>query len=248
DAWSIGTFYAELKSSYESFLHGRPRQSPQLPVQYRDYALWEREQNSSGILTPQIEYWKNKLQGAPPYLELPTDRPRSASTSWEGNAHLFELDRGASESLRLLARREGATPFMALLAIFKAVLSRYARQSDIVVGTPVSTRTHSELEQLIGCYINTHALRTEIPAGLTARELLARVRVTVLESLGNADVPFETVIGEIVAERDLSRSPLFQTAFILQNTPMSSDYQVVGGGTTFDMTLYMWESNGIYGG
>ncbi len=248
DAWSIGIFFAELKSSYEAFLRGRPAQSPRLPVQYRDYTRWEREQNSSGILTSQIEYWKNKLKGAPPYLDLPTDRARSASTPWEGNAHLFELDRAASESLRLLARREGATPFMALLAIFKAVLSRYARQSDIVVGTPVSTRTHSELEQLIGCFINTHALRTEIPAGSTARELLARVRVTVLESLSNADVPFETVIGEVVAERDISRSPLFQTAFILKNTPMASDYQIVGGGTTFDMTLHMWESNGIYGG
>jgi amino acid adenylation domain-containing protein len=137
---------------------------------------------------------------------------------------------------------------MVLLAIFKAVLARYARQSDIVVGTPVSTRTHSELEQLIGCFINTHALRTEIPAGLTARELLARVRVTALESLSNADVPFETVISEMVAERDLSRSPLFQTAFILQNTPMASDYKIVSGGMTFDMTLYMWESNGKYGG
>jgi hypothetical protein len=134
---------------------------------------------------------------------------------------------------------------MALLATFKALLSRYARQNDIVVGTPVSTRTHSELEQLIGCFINTHALRTEIPAGLTARELLARVRTTVLESLANADVPFETILTEMVNERDLSRPPLFQTAFILQNTPMSSDYQVVGGGTTFDMTLYMLESSEI---
>jgi amino acid adenylation domain-containing protein len=248
DAWSIGIFFAELKSSYEAFLHGPPPQSPRLPVQYRDYALWEREQNSSGILTSQIDYWKNKLKGAPPYLDLPTDRAHSASSPWEANARLFELGQAASESLRLLARREGATPFMALLAIFKAVLSRYARQNDVVVGTPVSTRTHSELEQLIGCFINTHALRTEIPAGLTTRELLARVRVTVLESLSNADVPFETIVSEMVSERDLSRSPLFQTAFILQNTPMSSDYQVVGGGTTFDMTLYMWESNGIYGG
>jgi amino acid adenylation domain-containing protein len=248
DAWSIGIFFAELKASYEGLLQGRPLQSPRLPVQYRDYALWERERHSSGTLTSQIDYWKNKLKGAPPYLDLPTDRARSASTPWEPNAHRFELGGAASESLRLLARREGATPFMALLAIFKAVLSRYARQNDIVVGTPVSTRTHSELEQLIGCFINTHALRTEIPAGLTTRELLARVRVTVLESLSNADVPFETIVSEMVAERDLSRSPLFQTAFILQNTPMSSDYHVVGGGTTFEMTLYMWESNRIYGG
>ena len=131
---------------------------------------------------------------------------------------------------------------MVLLAVFKSLLFRYTSQSDVVVGTPVTTRIQSELEKLIGCFINTLVLRTEIPKGATTRELLARVRATVLESLNHADIPFEILVNELVTGRDLSRSPLFQVAFILQNTPAASDYDVVSGGTTLDLTLYMWES------
>ena len=153
-----------------------------------------------------------------------------------------------SQSLKSLASDESATLFMILLAVFKTLLFRYTKQSDIVVGTPVSTRRQSELEQVIGCFINTHVLRTQIPNGVTARDLLARVRVTVLESLSHADIPFERLVNELLTERNLSRSPLFQTAFILQNTPASSEYEVISGGTDFDLTLYMWESNGVIGG
>ncbi len=248
DAWSIGILFAELKSFYEAYSRDPAFVPAQLPIQYVDYALWERDRQASGIFSPQIDYWKSKLNGAPRYLDIPPNHARPASFDYEGGSHSFQLSKATSESVKVLARQEGATPFMALLAIFKALLFRYTKQSDIVVGTPVSTRTRSELEQLIGCFINTQVLRTEVPPGVTTRELLGRVRATVLESLNSGDVPFEILVSELVTERDLSRSPLFQIAFILQNTPGSSEYDVVGGGTTLDMTLYMWNSNGIFGG
>jgi amino acid adenylation domain-containing protein len=248
DGWSIGIFFAEVKSFYETYSRGRTVVPAPLPIQYGDYALWERDQQTSGILGPQIDYWKSKLKGSNRSPEIPLDHARSASVAYEGRLHRFQLSAATSESVRILARQEGATPFMALLAIFKALLFRYTKQRDIVVGTPVSTRTRFELEQLIGCFVNTQVLRTEIPPGASTRELFARVRATVLESLYNADVPFEILVSELVTKRDLSRSPLFQVAFILQNTPRSSEYDVVSGGTTFDMTLYMWNANDVFGG
>lgn len=248
DGWSLGIFFAELKSFYEAYFRGRALVPTQLPIQYADYALWERDRQASGILSPQLDYWKNKLNGSPRYLDIPLNHARPASLAYEGGLHRFQLSKATSESVKVLARQEGATPFMALLAVFKALLFRYTKQSDIVVGTPVSTRTRFELEQLIGCFINTQVLRTEVPPGVTTRELLNRVRATVLESVNNADVPFEILVSELVTERDLSRAPLFQIAFILQNTPGSSEYDVVSGGTTLDMTLYMWTSNGVFGG
>lgn len=248
DAWSIGIFFRELQSFYEACLTGGSPESKPLPIQYADYALWERERDASEELAPQLDYWKAKLKGAPPQLDLPLDHPRPESIVHERRLHRFQLNASISQSLKSLANDESATLFMTLLAIFKALLFRYTKQSDIVVGTPVSTRRQSEFEQLIGCFINTHVLRTEIPNGVTARDLLARVRVTVLESLSHADIPFERLVNELLTERDLSRSPLFQTAFILQNTPASSEYEVISGGTDFDLTLYMWESNGTIGG
>lgn len=248
DAWSIGIFFAELKTAYEVCSRGRSLQSPHLSIQYGDYAIWERDRFASGALSSQLDYWMSKLKGAPQYLEIPLDHPRAIPPVHETKLHRFQLDAPTSQSLKRLAQQEGATLFMGLLAIFKALLCRYTNQNDIVVGTPVTTRTHSELEHLIGCFINTHVLRTEVPKGVTTRDLFGRVRATVLESLTHADVPFEALVNELVMERDLSRSPLFQVAFILQNTPSSSAYEIVSGGATFDMTLYMWESNGLIGG
>jgi amino acid adenylation domain-containing protein len=248
DAWSIGIFFAEMQSFYEACVTGRPAEQQPLPVQYADYALWERDRDASGKLSSHLDYWKAKLRGAPAQLELPLDHPRPESMVHERRLHRFQLNASTSQSLKSLASDESATLFMALLAVFKALLFRCTKQSDIVVGTPVSTRRQSQLEQLIGCFINTHVLRTQIPNGVTARDLLARVRATVLESLSHADIPFERLVNELLTERNLSRSPLFQTVFILQNTPASSEYEVVSGGTGFDLTLYMWESNGVIGG
>lgn len=248
DAWSIGIFFTELKSLYETTSLVRTLESRHLAIQYGDYAIWERSRHSPSRLAPLLEYWKTKLKGISGYLEVPPDHPRSASLNYEGSVQQFQLSPATSELLRSFARQEGATLFMVLLAIFKAVLFRYTQQSDIVVGTPVSTRTQVELEKLIGCFINTLVLRTEVAKGATTRELLARVKATVLESMDHADIPLETLLSEVVTVRDLSHSPLFQVAFILQNTPGASEYQVVSGSTALDMTLYMWDSGGVIGG
>jgi amino acid adenylation domain-containing protein len=248
DAWSIDIFFSELQSLCQSCARDLAFQPPPLPVQYGEYALWERARQSTDAIAPQLEYWKNKLQGAPPFLDLPLDYPRPATIDFRPGFQLFELDASASDALKSLARNERATPFMTLLTVFQTLLFRYTQQRDIVVGTPVSTRVQSQLEKLIGCFINTQVLRTEIAPGATTRAILSQVRTTVLESLSNADVPFGTLVGELVTERDLSRFPLFQVAFILQNTPTSSGYSVVSGGTTFDITVYIWESAGRFAG
>lgn len=244
DGWSLGVFFAELTRLYAAATQNRERSLPEPPLQYGDYALWEREQQSSESHLAQFDYWKNKLHGAPASLEIPLDRPRSASQQYQPAQLRFHLDAATSASLKHLARDGAATPFMVLLAVFKALLSRYTDRKDIVIGTPVSTRTVSELESLIGCFINTHVLRTEVPPSITARDLLRRVRTTVIGSLTHADIPFEILVRELATERSLSRSPLFQIAFIFLNTPKAQEYNVVSGGTTLDMTLYMWEADG----
>jgi amino acid adenylation domain-containing protein len=248
DAWSIGIFFTELTSLYETASSDHTLEPLRLPIQYGDYAVWERDQHALSRFSSQIDYWKTQLKGLSGYLEIPPDRPRSTSLIYEGSLQRFQLSAATSESLRSLARQEGATLFMVLLTIFKALLFRYTRQSDIVVGTPVSTRNQVELEKLIGCFINTLVLRTEVAKGATTRDLLARVRATVLESLNHADIPLEILLSEVVTTRDLSHTPLFQVAFILQNTPAASEYEVVSGGATLDMTLYMWDSDGGIGG
>jgi amino acid adenylation domain-containing protein len=248
DPWSIGILFAELQYFYAGYSRNESVLPGSLPIQYTDYAFWERERLSSDALNKQIEYWEDKLKGAPPFFDLPLDFERPVSGSYEARVERFELDAFTSEAVKSLARQEGATPFTALLTIFQVLLFRYSNHRDILVGTPVSTRTVPELEQLIGSFINPLVLRTEIPEGITARTLLARVRTTVLESLQNADLPFESLLGKVATARDTARSPLFQVAFILQNTPKTSEYEVHSGGTNLDMTLHMWEANGVFAG
>lgn len=247
DGWSIGIFFTELSALYAAAVQGVAAALAEPSVQYGDYALWEREQQESPARRTQLDYWRRKIQGAPSALRLPLDRPRT-DAAYQPALHRFQLDAATSESLKNLARESLATPFMVLLAVFKALLARYTSQNDIVVGTPVSTRTTSELEGLIGCFINTHLLRTEVPPSITARELISRVRTTVIESLTHADVPFEVLARELTTERDVSRSPLFQVACILLNTPKAQEYTVVSGGSTLDMTLYLWERDGRFEG
>jgi len=248
DGWSLGVFFAELCSLSEAMGRGQAKELSELSVQYGDYAIWERERADSTLLAPQIEYWKNKLESAPASIEIPLDYPRTFSLEHESALCSFQLDQATSESLKRLGRESAATPFMVLLAIFKALLARYTGQDDIVVGTPVSTRTVPELEGLIGCFINTHLLRTAVTQDITARELVNRVRTTVLESLAHPDVPFEVLVRELLTKQDMSRSPLFQIAFVLLNTPGAQEYEVVSGGSNLDMTLYMWEAEGKFSG
>lgn len=248
DAWSVGIFFSEVQRLYSVFARGDASSLPPLRIQYSDYAAWERERLAVGALKTDLEYWKAKLAGAPRHIELPLDRERSTTAEYEGRLVQFQLDRKTSQALKDLGRREGATPFMVLVAALKVLLFRYTRQPDIVVGTPISTRTASELEKMIGCFINTQVLRTEIPVHGTAKDLVRKVRSTVLESLDRDRVPFEVLLSELKVERNLKRSPLFQVALILQNTPMASDYDMISGGTSLDMTMYVWEWQGVFAG
>jgi amino acid adenylation domain-containing protein len=248
DAWSLGIFFSELRSLYQMASSGPVEELVDLPVQYGDYALWERERLTSAAFAPQLEYWKGKLKGAPASGDIPLDHSRSLSAEYKSGLCPFQLDVLTSESLKRLGRESAATPFMVLLAVFKTLLARYAGREDIVVGTPVSTRTMLNLEGLFGCFINTHLLRTEISRNITAREVINRVRGTVIESVTHGDVPFEVLVRELLPKRDLSLSPLFQQAFILLNTPQAQEYDVVSGGTALDLTLYMWEAKGRFEG
>jgi amino acid adenylation domain-containing protein len=248
DAWGIGIFLSELRGFYGQRTGTWPWKAPALPVQYGDYAVWERKQEATEEFRSQLDYWKEKLRDVPHYLNLPTDRPHFPSQPYEGKLQRVHLGPATSKLLKSCIAQAGVTPFMALLTVFHALLHRYTKQKTIVVGTPVSTRTRPELEHLIGCLFNTHALRGDFPEGITTRQLLQQMRTTVLASLSHGDVPFETVLSNVVRERDLARMPLLQAAFIQQNTHGTAEFQVVSGGANFELTLYVWESDGVFEG
>ncbi len=181
DAWGLGILLSELKGFYGEKTGAWAWQAPALPIQYGDYAVWERQREATGAFRSQLAYWKEKLRDVPRYLDLPTDRPHSVSLPFEAKLHPLQLSEETSARLKGLMAQAGATSFMTLLAVYQALLHRYTKQQTILVGTPVSTRTRPDLERLIGCLINTHALRSDFPAGMTTRELLQQVRGTVLE-------------------------------------------------------------------
>ena len=219
DGWSIGVLIREVEALYAAYSQGRASPLPALPVQYADYAVWQRGWLQGEVLEQQVSYWKEHLNGAPAALELPTDRPRPAVPSYRGAHHGFALPAELTASLNELARGEGATLFMVLLAAFNVVLSRWSGQRDIVVGSPIAGRTHRELEGLIGFFVNTLALRTDLSGDPSFRELLGRVKETALGAYAHQDLPFEKLVAELQPVRDLSRQPLFQVLFALQNVP-----------------------------
>ncbi|MBV9109472.1 MAG: amino acid adenylation domain-containing protein, partial [Gemmatimonadetes bacterium] len=190
---------------------------PALPVQYGDYAAWQRAWLQGQVLDRQLAYWKERLSGAPPLLELPTDRPRPRVQGDRGANVSFVLPEETAAALRELARREGATLFMVLLAGWQLLLSRYSGQDDVSVGTPVAGRTRTEVEGLIGFFVNTLVLRTDLSGAPGFRELLARVREGTLGAHQNQDIPFEKLVEELAPERSLGHTPLFQAMFVLQN-------------------------------
>ncbi|WP_164021762.1 non-ribosomal peptide synthetase, partial [Pyxidicoccus trucidator] len=222
DGWSMGVLVRELAALYEAFLADRSSPLPELPVQYADYALWQRSWLRGEGLAREVGWWKQHLSGAPAHLELPTDFPRPPVLSPRGASVPVRLSRELSESLKALAQREGATPFMLLLTSFQLLLSRYSGQDDVVVGTPIAGRRFSELESLIGFFVNTLVLRARIRPHASFLQLLAQVRQTTLGAYEHQDVPFEKLVEELQPVRDMSRSPLFQALFSLQNTPVQS--------------------------
>ncbi len=217
DGWSTGVLTRELSALYGAFVRGEASPLPPLPVQYADYALWQRALGDGGALDEQLRWWAARLADAPPELDLPVDHPRLPVAEAPARAVAAALPPGLSRELHETARREGATPFMVLLAGFALLLSRYSGQDDVVVGAPIAGRTRTELEGLIGFFVNTLALRTDLGGDPSFRGLLGRVREATLGAFHHQDLPFERLVEELQPERSLSRTPLFQVMFVLQN-------------------------------
>ena len=225
DGWSIGVFTRELSALYTAKCQGEQDLAsvlPVLPIQYADYAQWQRQWLTGERLAKQLSYWKERLTGAPSLLELPTDHTRPAVKGYAGSMVSFELSPELSQGLHALGRRHGATLFMVLQAAWAVLLGRLSGQDDIVIGTPVANRRRSELEGLIGFFVNTLALRTQIDAKQTVGELLAQVREETLEAFNHQDMPFEQVVEVVQPQRSLSHGPLFQVMLVLQNTPQTA--------------------------
>jgi amino acid adenylation domain-containing protein len=254
DGWSLGIFFQELAALYEAFALDRPSPLDELPIQYADYALWQRASLKGPLLEEQLTYWRAQLRGLP-VLRLPTDRPRPAIQRYRGAHHTFTLPLPLASGLRSLAAREGATLFMVMLAAFEALLARYCRQEDMVVGAPIAGRGRAEIEPLIGFFVNSLVLRTDLSGDPTFRELLARVRRTALDAYTHQDLPFEMLVEELQPEREASRNPLFQVTLQLLNQPTiaqaddSSAVQAPQRGTAiFDLAGTIVESQGALAG
>jgi amino acid adenylation domain-containing protein len=233
DDWSTGILLKELKALYGAFVEGAPSPLSEPPIQYGDFAAWQRKWLDGEELARHLSYWKQKLAGSPGPLELPTDRPRPQVFSHRGARLSTVLSKALADRLKALSRQEGATLYMTLLAAWQALLARYAGQADVVVGSPIANRTRAETEGLIGFFANTLAMRTDVSGDPTFRELLARVREGALGAYAHQDLPFERLVEELAPERNLGRNPLFDVLFVLQNAP--------GGAASLSgLTLRPW--------
>ncbi len=217
DGYSRSALYRDLTAFYDAIGKGAEAELPQLSIQYADYAVWHRKWLDGGVADRQLEYWKRKLAGAPSRLDLPTDYPRPPARSWVGNNMSLMLDVATREGLRSAARRTDSTLFVALLAVFSTLLSRYSGQEDVVIGTPFAGRNRTELESMVGYFINPLALRMDLSGNPTFNQLLDRARQTTLEAFANADVPYENVVRATNPARDLSQTPVYQAMLVLHN-------------------------------
>ncbi|MEV6948864.1 amino acid adenylation domain-containing protein [Streptomyces sp. NPDC051172] len=251
DGASTGILRDELTALYGAFATGLPSPLPDLEIQYADYALWQRGRAGSDDSGSALAYWRERLAGAPALLDLPTDRPRPAVASYTGAEHRFTVDAATSARLRELARAEHTTLFMVLTAAYQVLLARWSGQSDICLGTPVSGRTHSELDRLIGYFVNTVVLRGHIGDELTFRQIMADARTATLEAFAHQDVPFERLVDALAPDRSLSHHPLFQTMLSYQSATdahpvrlpdlVVEDHPVPGTDAKFDLTLELVE-------
>jgi amino acid adenylation domain-containing protein len=250
ELWSWGIACREIAALYDARLAGLPPPLPRLPIQYADFGDWQRERLPGGELAAQIAYWRGHLAGAPPVLDLPTDRVRPVTQSHRGGRQAFRFGPALAAALSALSRRERVTPFVTLLAAFTTLLHRYSQQDDLVVGIPVAGRPRVETEGLIGPFLNTLALRSDLSGNPSFRALLERVRDVVHDARAHRDLPFERLVQELQPERDLSRNPLFQVMFTIQNVP-KMDLRLAGlhverlevetEASRFDLTLYFTE-------
>jgi amino acid adenylation domain-containing protein len=219
DGWSKWLLVQEVTALYQAFAAGRPSPLPELPVQYPDYAAWQRRWLQGEVLEGRLAYWRRRLEGMPERLDLPADRVRPEKPTFRGAFHSFLLPSGLTPPLRQLCRQEGATLFMVLLAAFEALLHRWTGQEDLVVGTVTANRDRQEIEGLIGFFVNSLVLRTDVSGNPTFRELVARVRETTLGAYVHQDIPFDLLVRELQPRRILGQTPLFQVVFALQNVP-----------------------------
>lgn len=252
DGWSLAVFAKELAALYEAFAASHESPLPELAVQYADYTIWQRQWLQSGVEERQFAYWKKQLAQMPESSELPVAKPRPAIRNHSGAEYDFEISRELQQSLHALSRKESVTLFMTTFAAFQTLLYRYTQQTDIVLGTPVAGRIMRETEDLIGFFVNTLVLRVDLSGNPSFAGLLKRVREVILAAYANQDIPFERLVEELQPERDVSRSPLFQIMFVLQNAPASEwvlsgltlkQERVELGREKFDLTISLTEDD-----
>ncbi len=241
DGWSLGILIRELDGLYDAFAAGRPSPLAELPLQYADFALWQRRRLTGEFLEAQRRYWHGRLSARPPSLQLQTDHPRSVRAASAGASHDFWLPGPLAAGLRELSRREGTTLFMTLLATLTVLLARHSGHEDIVVGTPVANRSHVELEPIIGFFANTLVLRADLSGDPSFRELLAQVRETCLGAYAHQDMPFEKLVEELQPERTPGQNPLFQVSLVWQDAAPDADFAFVTVASPFDLTLFIRE-------
>jgi amino acid adenylation domain-containing protein len=217
DGWSMGVFVRELRQAYPDFAQNHIPNLAPLPIQYTDYATWQRNWLQGEVLTTQINYWKQQLQAAPSLLELPTDYPRPALQSYRGAHYRYSLPPDLTVAIKTLSQQQGASLFMTLLAAFSILLARYSRQQDLCIGSPIANRTQSQTEGLIGFFVNTLILRNHINPDRSFSELLHQTRQTCLDAYAHQDIPFEHLVEQLQPERSMSHNPLFQVMFALEN-------------------------------
>jgi non-ribosomal peptide synthetase component F len=252
DGWSMLVLVRELSALYQSYSRGTTASLPELPIQYSDFARWQRQTLNAEGIEQHLDYWREQLAGAPPVLELPFDRPRPAVQTFRGDMQHFTIGRGVSNQLLRLGEQEGVTVFMTLLAAFQVLLARYSGQQDVVVGTPIANRDRAELEGLIGFFVNSLVLRTRMEDDPVFVDLLKRVKQTTVAAYAHQDLPFEKLVEQLQPERELSHNPLFQVMFATDlrtdatrptsTGPPSLLMQTNTGTSKFDLALNMSQS------
>src|SRR5579864_3406626 len=255
DGWSISILFREVTRSYAALVRGEAPDLPELPIQYADYAQWQREYMDGEALTRQVEHWKSKLAGAQSLLDLPLDHPRPTVANWHGATQEISLDGATLAKLKAVAQTESSTPFMVAMAAFQALLWRYTKQESILVGTPIAARSEVEFENMVGLFVNTLVFRSDFSSHLTFRELLRQVRAFALDAYTHQDVPFEKLVEALVPHRSLDTHPLFQVMFTFQNIPKQV-FEIPGlsikeiafeaGIAKFDLSAEVWDDGDFH--
>ncbi|OUS31219.1 hypothetical protein A9Q99_04270 [Gammaproteobacteria bacterium 45_16_T64] len=257
DGWSLSVITEEIAKAYEAEVREEKAQLREMPIQYVDFATWQKQLFDSHLIDSQLDYWTGHLAGVP-VLDLPTDRPRPPEQSFEGANYYFSISKEKVKALKQLSRSQGVTFYMTLLATFKVLLHQYTQSDDICVGTPIANRSTEELEKLIGFFVNTLALRSDFSGNPSFTDFLGRVRKTTQGAFANQDMPFERVVENLNIPRDMSYSPVFQVMFVLQNSTIDEAFNLAGvnvesvhtspGTSKFDMTLQFSEESGVLHG